>query len=210
MTTKKPLQTVHALISNEPSKQIVSEEVKLKHIRSKQSFPDLNLSEHEYVLAVFKRHPIGLFLPTIISSILIFLTFLVIINFKPDNGLYNPAAILSFGVLFIILIILVTYIYYHVYNSNKLFLTNEMVIQRIQLGLFSMSEQSISLADVEDANYTQSGLFQHIFNYGSIKLSTIGDEHTYSFIYASNPKKKIDDLNSAVEAFKNGRPVRLG
>jgi len=38
-------------------------------------------------------------------------------------------------------------------------------------------------------------------------LSTEGDETTYRFSYVASPRTHIDELNNAVEAFKNGRPV---
>ncbi|MNG38312.1 hypothetical protein D3C84_1259690 [compost metagenome] len=50
-------------------------------------------------------------------------------------------------------------------------------------------------------------MLQSILNYGSIRLSTEGDETTYRFKYVANPKEQIALLNNAVEAFKNGRPV---
>jgi hypothetical protein len=46
-----------------------------------------------------------------------------------------------------------------------------------------------------------------MLNYGSIRLSTEGDETTYRFAYVANPRAEIAQLNNAVEAFKNGRPV---
>jgi len=99
------------------------------------------------------------------------------------------------------------YIAYYVYVSNKLFLTNESVIQEIQLSLFSHREQTVSLANIEDASYEQHGIIQQLFNYGSIRLSTEGDETTYHFSYVANAEQHIATLNNAVEAFKNGRPV---
>ena len=63
--------------------------------------------------------------------------------------------------------------------------------------------------NIEDASYTQRGPVQQLLNYGSIRLSTEGDETTYRFDYVSNPKEEIATLNNAVEAFKNGRPVEL-
>ena len=60
---------------------------------------------------------------------------------------------------------------------------------------------------IEDASYSQRGPMQTILNYGSIRLSTEGEETTYRFDYVSSPKKQIAILNNAVEAFKNGRPV---
>ena len=99
------------------------------------------------------------------------------------------------------------YVAYIVYINNRLYLTNESVIQEIQTGLFFKSEQTVSLLNIEDASYTQNGLFQQLFDYGSVRLSTEGDETTYRFTYVANPKQHIAKLNNAVEAFKNGRPV---
>jgi uncharacterized membrane protein YdbT with pleckstrin-like domain len=99
------------------------------------------------------------------------------------------------------------YIVVWVYQNNKFFLTNESVIQEIQTTLFAHNEQTVSLSNIEDASYTQHGLVQQLLGYGSIRLSTEGDETTYRFHYVTNPKKHIATLNNAVEAFKNGRPV---
>lgn len=94
-----------------------------------------------------------------------------------------------------------------IYQANRFFLTNESVIQHIQTSLFSKKDQSISLANVEDASYRQQGILQTLLNYGSIRLSTEGEETTYRFNFVANPKKEIDKLNTAVEAFKNFRPI---
>ena len=75
------------------------------------------------------------------------------------------------------------------------------------MSLFTRKEQTVSLANIEDASYDQKGIIQMLFNYGSIRLSTEGDETTYRFSYVANPKEQIAILNNAVEAFKNGRPV---
>jgi hypothetical protein len=81
------------------------------------------------------------------------------------------------------------------------------VIQEIQVSLFSRHEQTVSLVNIEDASFRQQGIIQTMFNYGSIRLSTEGDETTYRFDYVADPKQQIATLNNAVEAFKNGRPV---
>lgn len=107
----------------------------------------------------------------------------------------------------ILLVSALSYIYVWVYQNNKFFLTNESVIQEIQVSLFSRHEQTVSLQNIEDASYRQQGILQTMFNYGSIRLSTEGDETTYRFNFVADPKRHIAILNDAVEAFKNGRPV---
>ena len=65
----------------------------------------------------------------------------------------------------------------------------------------------MSLGSVEDVSFRQTGVLQTMFNYGTIRLSTEGEETTYRFHYVSNPKHQVAILNNAVESFKNGRPV---
>ena len=111
------------------------------------------------------------------------------------------------SVMVIILFGIGLYIAIWVYMQNRFFLTNESVIQEIQISLFSKREQTVSLMNIEDSSYSQKGILQTLFNYGSIRLSTEGDETTYRFSYVADPKNQVAVLNNAVEAFKNGRPV---
>lgn len=190
----------------------ISDDAKRRHKESLQKYPGLNLSEGEYIIDAVRRHPIGLFS---IIGVAVLLGLLVLVGLAlypviaenaavelpPLGGLIVPS------LLFLLLIGLGGYIAAYVYLSNKFFLTNESVIQEIQTSLFSRKEQTVSLANIEDASYRQQGILQTIFDYGSIRLSTEGEETTYRFYYVANPKKQIATLNNAVEAFKNGRPV---
>jgi len=207
-------QTVHMARPSEPEKPIISDATKLKHDRSTQLYPDINLSEGEYVISAVRRHLIGLFVPLAVGVLLISLAFIFLFNFDlvvqafPFNGGSISFSLVTMSViLFVLLVIFGTYVFYHVYTNNKFYLTNESVIQEIQTGIFSRLEQTVSLSNIEDASFTQIGIIQQIFDYGSIRLSTEGDETTYRFSYVASPKEHIAILNNAVEAFQNGRPV---
>ena len=65
----------------------------------------------------------------------------------------------------------------------------------------------MSLLNIEDTSFSQAGPIQYLFGYGSIRLSTEGDETTYRFDYVVNPKEQVAKINNAVEAFKDGRPA---
>lgn len=212
--TQQPTpQVVHLSRAVNPVEQEISPEVKRKHDESMRAFPFLNLSEAEYVISAVRRHPIGLVFPLGITVFLIALVASFIINFNimaPALGLEGVISYESFtlvGILLITLFALGGYIAVWVYLNNKFFLTNESVIQEIQHSLFSRHEQTVSLQNIEDASFVQHGILQNMLNYGSIRLSTEGDETTYRFHYVTNPKRQIAILNNAVEAFKNGRPV---
>lgn len=206
-------QVVHLSRAVEPAKPTISPEIKAKHDESMQSFPFLNLSEGEFVISAVRRHPIGLVLPIGAIIFLVALVASIMINFPliaNSMGWYNapsyPSIVMTGG-LFILLLLVIGYIAIWIYINNKFFLTNESVIQEIQTSLFSRHEQTVSLSNIEDASYIQHGLVQTLLNYGSIRLSTEGDETTYRFHYVTNPKEQIATLNNAVEAFKAGRPV---
>lgn len=202
-------QVVHVARAAEPLRPILSEEIVRRHKESITRYPRLNLSEGEYVINMVRRHPIGLLLPIIGAGLLILVIITALISYPllvPDDEPPFDALLLP-SLLLAGLIGLGAYIVSWVYLNNRFFLTNESVIQEIQMSLFARNEQTVSLRSIEDASYTQIGILQHVFNYGSIRLSTEGDETTYRFKYVSNPKKQIATLNNAVEAFKLGRPV---
>jgi hypothetical protein len=215
-TMSKPAaeQVVHVVRAIDPIKQEVSEDMKKRHDLSTRLYPGLNLSENEYVISAVRRHPIGLIIPIILGILLIAIALIVLSNYPAivdalsiQGTLAETSAIAIPLLLFCVIVALGMFVVYYVYVNNRFFLTNESVIQEIQLSLFSQHEQTISLGNIEDASYFQEGLLQQILNYGSIRLSTQGDENTYRFTYVSNPKQRIATLNNAVEAFKNGRPV---
>jgi hypothetical protein len=205
---------VHVARSLEPEQPVMSPETQRLHEDSKRSFPLLNLSPGEYVLTAVRRHPIGLILPLATGTTLIGIALAVFFNYDIIVAALGVTGFLadisSIGVpiwVFVAIVALGMFISYYVYTNNKFFLTNESVIQEIQVSLFSRQEQTASLGSIEDASYTQHGILQQVLDYGDIRLSTEGDETTYRFNYVANPKAHIAQLNNAVEAFKNGRPV---
>ncbi len=206
--------TVHVVRAVNPIKPTVSPEVQRLHERSKMLHPTLNLSDGEYVVRSVRRHPIGLVVPQAVGALLIAAALTLatsygdfVENYAIQGVLDNPGVVLVLIMIFVIVVASGMAVAAYVYLSNKFFLTNESVIQEIQHSLFSRHEQTVSLASIEDASYTQKGIFQHLFDYGDVRLSTEGDETTYRFSYVANPKEHVDTLNNVVEAFKNGRPV---
>jgi membrane protein YdbS with pleckstrin-like domain len=197
----------------EPMQQHISDAARRRHEESKRLYPHLNLSEGEYVISAIRRHPIGLLSIWGVVALIIVLILIgtpIILSNPVFSEQISPGAFASLGVVLLLLgalFVLGGVIATVVYNANRFYLTNESVTQQIQHSLFSKKEQTISLANVEDASFRQHGIVQHLLNYGSLRLSTEGDETTYRFNYVSDPFRQVKLLNNAVEAFKNGRPV---
>lgn len=205
----------HVSRAIDPPKLPVNDDSQRRHEESKKLYPFLNLSEGEFVITAVKRHPIGLLIPvavTVFGIILVYILagfFVASIQQTSVTGMNAPSEgdVLMVATLVSVLLGLFGYIYIWVYLQNKFFMTNESVIQEIQHSLFSKHEQTVSLGSIEDASYKQRNLIETIFNYGTIRMSTEGEETTYRFHYVANPKAQIAKLNNAVESFKNGRPV---
>lgn len=208
---------VHANRDIEPQVPQISPELQRKCEASAKMYPFLNLSEGEFVVLRIKRHPIGLLMPIFFTSLTV-ATLVALMILVPDmfagsrNSLMSGSILtegLVLGILFILTIISVAIgaVSVWVYQRNQFFLTNESVIQEIQHSLFSHHEQTVSLGSIEDASFKRRGVLQYLFNYGTMRLSTEGEETTYRFDYVENPKQQVAIVNNAVEAFKNGRPV---
>lgn len=210
----QPPQFVHLSRAIEPVEHPISPETRRLHEESVKKYPNLNLSRGEYVLTSVRRHPIGIFkiwaigLLFIIASMVVY--YLAFIGPSASSELrpYSGVGILVLAFMLALVtggVLVATY----VYRANRFYLTNESVIQEIQDSLFHRHEQTVSLANIEDASYRQNGILPMLFNYGTIRLSTEGDETTYRFSYVTNPKRHIAILNNAVECFKNGRPINM-
>lgn len=199
-----------------PAKVEVTPEVRMKHDRSVKLYPEIHLTDGEYVLFAIKRHPIGM-IPAVLLGLLLTATGLsVMLNtdfifetFLSSVANFDHSLMTVPALLFSVLAALGTYVVYYVYTNNRLYLTNESVIQIIQTSLFSRQEQIASLGSVEDSSFKQDSFLQHMFNYGNVRLSTVGDETTYTFDYAPRPKYHVELLNATVESYKNGRGVDI-
>lgn len=206
---------IHTSRPLEPKPFNVSEELMARHRISQERYPYLNLSEAEFVILDIKRHPIGMVAPIAVTLALLMAIF-TFAGFYPSmyelaasSIMPSPVAMFGIILLFSALVVLGGAVALWVYLQNQFFMTNESVIQEVQESLFSRREQTVSLGSIEDASFKQTGVFQTLLDYGTIRLSTEGQETTYIFRYVANPKRQIAILNNAIESFKNGRPVDI-
>ena len=150
---------VHAARPLEPTVPAVSPETKARHDQSVRDYPQLNLSEGEYVILDIKRHPIGMVIPTAITLLLVVVLLVFAASFSsltaniPLFPAVNPGAVLGIALLLVALVVLGGAITLWVYLQNHFFMTNESVIQEIQQSLFVRHEQTVSLGSIEDASF---------------------------------------------------------
>lgn len=162
---------------------------KIRHDRSKKDFPSLKLEEDEFVEYAFFRAKTYLkmmFGGLMVAVVVVLLVFLLIFIAQGDmlgemgrNFLYIIlAALVAVGVF-------AAYWIWKMYDGNRLFVTNKHVIQMVMTSPLASSVNMIDLASIEDASFAQNGILPKMFRYGTFRLSTIGDETTYTFDYAN-------------------------
>ncbi len=179
--------------------------VKIRHERSKKDFPGLRLEDDEYVEFAFKRAKICLFMilgGVAFGLIVVLLAFLLV--------LMGQSMIDEMGrnFLFIILsallasAVVIGVVALTVYNGNKLFITNRRVIQMVMTSPVVNSVNIIDLTSVEDASFRQENLLQNLFHYGTFRLSTVGDETTYTFKYSDISGEELKEVTDLISAAK--------
>lgn len=181
-----------------------------KHADSVKQYPQLTLSDGEYVVTELKRHPIGIisiwFVDLLIVACILAVSVLIAshVDALSSSGVtVSPDLILVGMALLTILVLLIGFVGSSIYSGNRFYVTNEAVIQKIRSGLFDSREQMVSLGDAEDVSYAQVGILAYTLGYGSIRLRAVGDATTYRFTMVSNPRMQLDTLNAAVEDFKS-------
>ncbi len=182
--------------------------VKIRHERSKKDFPELKLEEDEYIEFAFSRARICLLmilLGTFGGLILILLAFLLVLLGQSmiDEMGKNFLFIILFALLGAAL--LIGLISIRVYHGNKLFVTNKHIIQMVMNTLISTSINIIDLASVEDASFRQDTILQKMLNYGTFRLSTVGDETTYTFKYSDIKPSELKAVTDLITRAKNNK-----
>ncbi len=193
-----------------------SDLAKLRHARSKKDFPDISLEENEYVVLKIKRSsiiPILAWLGVVLAAVF-FIALNIMISRSSTDGMFamNAASRGFFSVIIDIVfgvVLICTLVSMHVYSNNKLFVTNKRIIQRSQSTLFASSTNIIDLVSIEDVSFKQSGLLEHILKVGTLRMSTIGEETTYTFKYVDTPIDELETITHLVHVEKQEKDERI-
>ena len=182
---------------------------KIRHERSKKDFPGLKLEDGEYVEYFFKRAKIIIKLiwgATFTGLVMVLIGFLLALSMQDhiDDMGRRFLFIILFALLAAAVIIWVLAV--KIYNGNKLYITNKHITQMVMNSPVSTSINIIDLKSVEDASFHQKNIFQKMFHYGTLRLSTVGDETTYTFPYCDITS---DQLRAVTELISYAKKTRL-
>lgn len=203
-TVFKKRQAVAARANVTPEEQAL-------HEKSKIDYPLLSLSPGEYVLEVVRRHPIGLIAIWGITAFLVVgvlalvpfyganMHFVSQVTATPVAKLPSAAVMATPALILAAFFLLGGAIAAYVYVQNRFYITTESIIQFVQYSLFNSKKQVVNLINVEDASADQTGILQQVLNYGTLRLSTQGEETIYHFRFVANPNSVVHSVNDATE-----------
>ena len=182
--------------------------VRIRHARSKKDFPFLKLEDDEYVEFVLQRSRLclmAIFGGVAAGLVVILLAFLIVLlgkNSLDEMGRNFMYIILSCLVAAAMIIGIVALI---VYRGNRMIITNKRVMQLVMKSPVATSVNMIDLPSVEDASFHQSGILQKLFHYGTFRLSTVGDETTYTFPYSDISPADLKAISKLITKAKEDR-----
>jgi hypothetical protein len=173
----------------------------------------ISLTPGETVRLHIRRARVGMVLIWVVIAVLIVvLTVAALAPFGFGEAInLGPVVMPGFSdiIIFIDLAIVVAgCVATYVYCQNEMVITNKRAIQRIVLSPFNETLNTVDLSMVEDVSLRREGILQYILRLGTIRLSTVGDETTYTFRFVSTPEDEIDLITQLVHAEQNNTSVR--
>ena len=73
--------------------------------------------------------------------------------------------------------------------------------------LVSTSINIIDLVSIEDASFRQESLLQKMFHFGILRLSTVGDETTYTFKYSDIKPEELKAVTDLISQAKKANKL---
>lgn len=179
---------------------------KLQHARSAKDFPEIDLEADEYVVLHIKRSRIGIAFIWVVVALLVMalsLALIVLAGTAAQSAAFsmNESAMhyLRLGILALYAVFFFGGIVgQSIYDANQIYVTNRRLIQKSRNSLFANSTNIIELRRIEDVSFRQSSLVDQIFRLGVLRMSTVGEETTYSLKYVDTPRDEVKIISHLV------------
>lgn len=181
---------------------------KLRHARSVKDFPNIDLQKDEYVELAIGRSKKGLILIWAGECAgFVALTIILILMATAGDGFLgfnNEAVSYLYMIVFALYGILIVsgIVGTYIYKNNHIYITNKRAIQQIRSNLLASSTNIIDLQSIEDVSFRKTGILDYILKLGTIRMSTVGDETTYTFPYVDAPRDEVKIITRLVSQAK--------
>jgi hypothetical protein len=186
---------------------------KIRSAKSAKKYSDVSLEKDEYVVLCLERSRIGLIGIWACVGLVVLILCVAVIHImgnsstitdtsfiKMNEQMMHGLRVLVLGL--VVVMVIGGFLGQYIYNGNKMYVTNMRVIQKVRNSLFSNSTNIIDLKQIEDVSYKQNTLIDHIFHFGTLRLSTVGDETTYTFTLLDTPSDEVTTISHLVHERK--------
>lgn len=187
--------------------------VRIRHERSKKDFPFLTLEDDEYVEFAFTRAKICyMMIIAMVAGGLILLLFLFLMVLLGQSSLDTMGRNFMYMILLTLVVaaLLTGVVATMVFRGNRLYITNKHAIQLVMKSPVVRSVNIIDLSSIEDASFHQNGILQTMFHYGTFRLSTVGDETTYTFPFSDIAPSELKVVSKLISAAKEKKTAKKG
>ncbi len=182
---------------------------KVQHARSAKDFPEIDLEHDEYVVLHIKRSRVGIAFIWGVVALMAFALSIILIYFATNGPTGVDGTVIQLNDAskhYLRIIVLALYILFFfggvvgqsIYNSNHIYVTNRRVIQKSRNSIFSNSTNIIELRRIEDVSFRQGSLIDHLCHFGTLRMSTVGDETTYTLKYVDTPHDEVNTISHLV------------
>lgn len=180
----------------------------IRHERSKKDFPKLKLEDGEYVEVAISRAPLvylAIWLGTAFGIAAMLIVYLIVFMNLTESDQLARDAMLFFAIVACSAIFIWGLISTYIFKHNNMYVTNKRITQFIMISPVISSVNVIDLSSIEDVSFRQAGILQKIFHYGTLRLSTVGDETTYTFPYTNIGPSQVAKIVTLVNNDRDGK-----
>lgn len=176
-------------------------------------------TDNEVVQIVIHKHVMAV-LPFVLVGVGVFLVGLVMVYAgaagiiglpRTDNlGVqYTPVTIpaVPIGLFLVVLSMVLLFGALYVWWQNKMFITDEHIVDMDQLGLFQRTISTLRLSRVQDISVRVKGPIQTLMQYGTITIQTAGEKELFHFDYVPQPYRVKSEIVTIYEKFAETKPV---
>lgn len=172
----------------------------------------IEFDDNEVIVREIRKDPFGLFMIYFGGAMATFVLFLVMVlggsifdtsQVTEGSGVASESVnsvIIAIGFFLCVGAVIVTAIAAYLYRNNVVLVTSEKICQMLYISLFNRKISSLSIADVQDVTVKQSGIFAHIFDYGTLTIETAGEQSNYTFTFTPEPYEASKSLVGSHEA----------
>ncbi len=146
-----------------------------------------NLGQNEHVVAIFRKHPLSLWISGIMHIILGIVPIIVIPSVPI---ILIPVSFIAITFWIYLLMLWISFfVRWTDFMLDTWILTNERLVDIDQQGLFTRRISTLSLDRIQDVTTFESGLVDTFFKIGTVVIQTAGEEREFIIPSARNPQR---------------------